>query len=176
MAIDIETTGLSLADTITCIAITGDGWSWTWTMGHPDYNHEETKEAVKFQLDNASVIYAYNGTSFDLPFIQRFFGYSDETLGAWMLKLVDPLYAARALLGFGACPKLKQLLEMNDLHPKTASGAEAVDMAREGRWEELASYCLNDTVVTYELLDREKIVWTHGLVYSKGTRGLWRLG
>lgn len=173
-AFDIETTGLGPTDSITCIAIAGDGWSWTWHMG-PGYNHEETKQQVKDQLDWATVLYAFNGASFDLPFMQRFFGYSDNDVGRWMSKLVDPLYAARGLLGYEACAKLAVILELNGLPPKCGSGSNALDLARDGRWEKLTEYCLGDAQLTYELVSLESIKWVRGLHFKKNTVALWSL-
>lgn len=173
VALDIETTGLGPRDTITCIAIAGKNWGLTWTMG-PGYNHEETKVAVASQLEGASRIYTYNGASFDIPFLQRFFCYTDEEIGQWMQKLVDPLYAARALLGYEACPRLSEVLRLNEIDEKTSSGAEAVKMAAEGRWDDLAAYCAQDTVVTYKLLERECIYWTKGLAFAKSSKYLWQ--
>lgn len=172
VALDIETTGLSLADTLTCIAIAGRDHCWTWCTG-PGYNHEETKEAVEYQLNTAARILTYNGAAFDIPFLQKHFAWSDETVGSYMAKLIDPLYAARALLGYEACPKLSEVLLLNGIQPKTASGAEAIVMAREGRWEELADYCANDTRITYELLARAEVYWTQNLVFRNSSVAIW---
>jgi len=173
VALDIETTGLGPQDQITCVAIAGRYCAWVWTMG-PGYDHEETKEAVAFQLNEAHRIYTYNGATFDIPFIQRHFDFPDDTVGRWMAKLVDPLYAARALLGYEACPKLSEVLLLNGIHPKTASGAEAITMAREGRWDELADYCANDTKVTFQLLDRPEIFWAKGLLFLPKSNRMWK--
>lgn len=172
MALDIETTGLGPLDRITCICVASNKCAWTWTMGL-GYNHEVTREQLQWQLDGASRIYVYNGASFDIPFIQRFFQYTDETVGKWMAKLVDPLYAARALLGYEACPKLNEVLALNGINAKTGSGADAITMARENRWKELADYCMNDTMKTFELLDRKEVNWTNGLVYSWRSKHTW---
>jgi hypothetical protein len=137
----------------------------------PGYNHEETREEVKNQLDWANVLYAFNGATFDLPVMQRFFGYSDDDVGRWMAKLVDPLYAARGLLGFEACAKLAVILELNGLPPKCGSGSNALDLARDGRWDELAEYCVGDAKLTWELLELPEVRWVCGLVFRKGT--LW---
>jgi hypothetical protein len=111
------------------------------------------------------MIYAYNGADFDLPFLRRCLGLPQSRLGAWMAKLVDPLYAARNLLGSRACATLATILALNGLESKTASGAEAVRMAETGQWDRLAAYCLQDTRVTHALMQREIIYWTEGLVY-----------
>ena len=171
-ALDIETTGLSLQDKITCVAIVKASCSWVWTFANEEVK-QNSRQFIQEQLDSASVIYAYNGGTFDIPFLQREFGYSNETVGKWMMKLVDPLYSARALLGYEACPKLSQVLSLNGIQPKTSSGSEAVLMAQQNRWGELADYCLNDTTVTFDLLKRDTIVWTHGLKFIPRSKQVW---
>lgn len=172
VALDIETTGLGPADTITCVAVCAGDWWLVWTVESDDL--WSTSSHIKEILDAAPLIYAYNGATFDIPFMQRCFGYSDETVGRWMAKLVDPLYAARAVLGCEACPKLAEVLALNGLEPKTASGADAIVMAREGRWKELVDYCVKDTALTRELLDRENVNWVKGLVYCPYAKHLWK--
>ena len=174
VAFDIETTGLRPADSITCVAMAGPSWSRVWTMG-PDYDQEETKEAVKYQLDRADVLYAFNGASFDLPFMQRFFGYSDTDVGRWMSKLVDPLYAARGLLGYEACAKLSVILDLNGLPPKCGSGSNAIDLARDGHWDELAEYCIGDAQLTLQLMELPTIRWVGGLEFRGLCTNVWAL-
>lgn len=172
VALDIETTGLRATDLITCIAVAGEGWAMTWDMG-PSYNHQQTAEQLGTILDESTSIYAYNGAKFDIPFIQRHFQFPDSRVGAWMLKLVDPLYAAQVLLGFEACPKLSAVLALNGVAAKTSSGTEAIAMARNGQWDRLRDYCANDTSVTYQLLERDELKWVHGLAFSKRHKGLF---
>lgn len=179
-AMDIETTGVGPLDRVTCVAIAGKQWVWSWVLEPRGDNEElwlrgreDAKHAIKFQLDSASQIYTFNGATFDIPFLQREFEFSDSDVGRWMAKLVDPLYAARALLGYAACAKLNDILALNGLQSKTGCGAQAVDMYLEGRYDELRDYCVSDTVLTFELLDREVVYWVCGLAYKARSRGLW---
>jgi RNase_H superfamily len=172
LALDIETTGLTLKDKITCVAIVKKDMSWVWTFKNEEVK-QNSRESIQEQLDSATVIYAYNGATFDIPFLQREFQFSNEVVGKWMLKLIDPLYAARALLGYEACPKLSDVLRLNGVQPKTSSGREAIEMAKEGRWDELADYCLNDTKVTFDLLAKERVYWTHNLQYVPRSHHVW---
>jgi hypothetical protein len=105
--------------------------------------------------------------------LQRCFGLSDAAIGTWMRKMVDPLYAAKGLIGTKACSKLDVILALNGLSSKTGSGLEAVKLAREGRWDELADYCLSDTKLTRELVLCRPIFWTHDLQYAPLSRGVW---
>jgi uncharacterized protein YprB with RNaseH-like and TPR domain len=171
-ALDIETTGINLEDKITCVAIVKKNMSWVWTF-KDEVVKQNSREYIQEQLDSATVIYTYNGATFDIPFLQREFQYSNEVVGKWMLKLIDPLYAARALLGYEACPKLSDVLRLNGVQPKTSSGREAIEMAKQGRWDDLANYCLNDTKITFEMLSNDKLYWTHNLIYNPRSKHVW---
>lgn len=162
-ALDIETDGLGPDCRVTCVCVWDGrrGWAWTGDVAA----HRAAIEAV---LGAASEIWAFNGAHFDLPVLARCLG-SDQ--GPWQRKLVDPLLSARALFGTGACCKLATLLELNGLESKSASGAEAVVMAREGRWRELEDYCMQDTRLTFELMQLEAVRWPGGLVLRGGRWG-----
>ena len=61
--------------------------------------------------------------------------------------MVDPFEACK--LALGRTFSLNKLLIANGLPVKTGSGLEAVKMAKEGRWVELAEYCMHDTQMTH---------------------------
>lgn len=96
---------------------------------------------------------------------------SPARVGEWRKKLVDLCEMCHLCLG--SAFSLNKLLEANGLDGKTGSGAEAVALASQGRWEELAAYCRHDTVmthkVTFELLKvtlpvrgRKGLIWASG--------------
>jgi hypothetical protein len=99
-------------------------------------------------LDEATHIYTFNGIEFDLPRFARHCGRGTE---AWALKTVDPLFAMKNVLGFGACVKLNDVLTENGYSPKSGSGLEAIEMWHDGRHEALMAYCMDDARLTYEL-------------------------
>ena len=146
--------------TCVCVWDGSSGRSWTPPLD---------RDAIVETLGAASQIWTYNGAQFDLPVLARCLGVDLETHGAWQRKLVDPLHGARALLGTRACAKLSVVLELNGLESKSASGAEAVVMAREGRWRELEDYCMQDTRLTYELIAQPCILWPGGLRWVQGS-------
>jgi len=172
VAIDIETSGLEPDCKITAVAIAGPDWHVCYTFG-PHNDFIANRDAILGILDRAPLIYTFNGPGFDIPVMQRCFGLDDKIIGAWMAKLVDPLYAAKGLIGTKACAKLDVVLALNGMPAKTGSGLEAVHMAREGRWRELEDYCLHDTVVTRKLLDCETIYWAESLRYRPHSRCVW---
>jgi hypothetical protein len=172
VSFDLESTGLQAHDTITAVALVGPDFEIPFTFG-PSDSFQENRTAIVDILDRAELLCSFNGPSFDIPMLQRCFELDDNTVGSWMLKLVDPLYAAKGLLGTKACCKLDIALALNGLQAKTGSGLEAVKLAHEGRWEELASYCLSDTKLTRELMLCRPIFWENDLQYAPLTRGVW---
>jgi hypothetical protein len=161
LAFDIETLGLlheSPLPEITCVCMCDDNSSeycfQIW--GSPDRLKNE--EAVIQLLNDTCTIAGYNAVLFDLEYIRRGFvtSISDEQMTAWVRKCLDPFMYA---LCISATPcKLQRMLEMNNLASKTASGGDAIVMARDGRWEELLSYCLMDAKLTLALC---KLEWIH---------------
>ncbi len=112
---------------------------------------DASRAEIRAALDAAPLLLAFNGAHFDLPVLARCLGGGAPLLGAWMAKLVDPLYAARALLGPAMMSQnLNAFLELNGLPCKSGSGAHAVELARAGEWAALGSYCMDDTRLTFE--------------------------
>ena len=172
VAVDIETTGLGPHCAITAVGLAGPGWSVCYTFGPTD-DFNANRAAIVQSLNSAPLIFAFNAPDFDFPVMQRCFGLSNSTVGSWMAKLVDPLYAAKGLFGTKACCKLSVVLALNGLPSKTGSGLEAVQMARDGRWRELADYCANDTEVTRNLISSQIVYWAEGLSFDPLSRGAW---
>ena len=164
VALDIETTGLGPLDTITCVCVCAAEWERTWVC-------DIDVEAVCSVLNRASRICAFNGATFDIPFMQRAWRLSDTQVALWMHKLIDPLYSVRGLFGTGMCEKLQSVLLRNGLEGKSGSGADAVRLAQEGRWDELAKYCAQDTRQTLLLIQKSingSIEWNDHLQLRKG--------
>jgi hypothetical protein len=147
LAFDIETTGLDPETCmVTCVcaydADRGIERSFVFQRG-------DSEPAWEFlqMLDDAPLLCAFNGVRFDLPFLARRWGVPDERVGAWVRKMVDPFEACK--LALNRTFSLNKLLVANGLPVKTGSGLEAVRMAEEGRWGELAEYCMHDTKMTH---------------------------
>ena len=138
---DIETTGKEKHDYVTVAC----AWS-PWRNAH--CFHEQDPSEVVELLDAATYIYTFNGVEFDLP---RFANHCKCSAERWLVKTVDPLYAMKNVLGFGACVKLNDVLTENGYSPKSGSGLEAIEMWHDGRHEALMAYCMDDARLTYEL-------------------------
>lgn len=97
-------------------------------------------------LENASYIIGYNSRSFDIPVLQAY--YPGDTTVFNQFDILEDIKE-----------KLGRRLALNDVvyatlgKKKTGHGLMAIDMYKEGRIDELRDYCLNDVMVTKELLD-----------------------
>jgi len=145
LAFDIETTGLdaeSCEVTCACAYDPDRGVERSFVFATGDRPEEFTR-----LLDDAPLLCAFNGVRFDLPFLARRWGVPDAKVGSWVRKMVDPFEGCK--LALGQTFSLNRLLEENGLPVKTGSGLEAVRMAKEARWAELAEYCMHDTKMTH---------------------------
>ncbi|MBI1862689.1 ribonuclease H-like domain-containing protein [Candidatus Microgenomates bacterium] len=102
---------------------------------------------VLFRLfENASYLIGYNINSFDLPVLQAYYP-GDITI----FKTFDILDDIKERIG--------RRLALNDVisatcgKKKSGHGLMAIDYYKEGKWEELKAYCIDDTMYTKELFD-----------------------
>jgi len=160
LAFDLETTGLCPhSDRVVCAAVCDLEAQFErvflFTLG-------DSAEEFMALLDGAPRLCAFNGARFDLPFIQHQLGASSQRVRAWRLKLHDVYEACRLALDISF--SLDTLLAANGLPGKTGSGADAINLAKDGKWAELGEYCLNDTRRTHAVsaLDRIVLPRTHG--------------
>jgi len=97
-------------------------------------------------LEKASYLVGYNIAGFDLPVLQPYYP-GDVT----KFPVFDILEDIRLKIG--------RRIGLNDVasatlnKTKTGHGLMAVDYYREGKWEELKKYCMDDVMVTKELFD-----------------------
>jgi len=97
-------------------------------------------------LENSSYVIGFNNRSFDLQVLQAYYPGKVEDF-----QVFDILDDVREKLG--------RRLALNDLisatlgKKKTGHGLQAIDFYKEGKWEELKRYCLDDTLLTKELFD-----------------------
>ncbi len=104
-------------------------------------------------FDEAILIVAYNGLDYDFKMLKKHYSKrSDPTLMRYTghrLKCLDAFANLKATTG--SWPKLDDLLKLNHLETKTASGLEAIKMWEDGRREELLSYCEADVLLLAKL-------------------------
>ena len=174
VAFDIETLGLlptapdAPLPPITCVCMhTSDDEDVCVRLWGADLSDDDRAAGVARVLqllDDAEVLVGYNAAPFDLEFIQRSLLPPDEAkprMLAWVLKCIDPLMLARHVAGQGS--RMQDMLALNGLGSKTASGGEAIEMARAGEWDALLKYCLMDARLVYELVMLPQLRLTPGV-------------
>lgn len=97
-------------------------------------------------LENCSYIIGFNINSFDLPVLQPYYPGDIK-----QFKTFDILDDIKKILG--------RRLSLNDTisatlgKKKTGHGLEAIDFYKEGKWDKLKKYCMDDVMLTKELFD-----------------------
>ena len=150
LSFDIETTGLNKhRDRITCACAYDPDRNISAKFTFPvDAPASEPEDFMRL-LDEAPVLCAFNGVYFDVPFICAHWKVDPSRAAQWMRKLVDVFHMCKQAIG--QTFSLNVLLSANDLGSKNGNGADAITLAREGKWEELATYCLYDCIKTREV-------------------------
>ena len=170
LAFDLETTGLDPAtDQITCAAVCD-----------PDAGIErvffflrgDDPEEFMGLLDNAERLCAFNGASFDLPFIAARLGPTPARVGSWRLKLHDVYVACK--WGIGVTFPLQALLDLNGIPGKTGQGKDAIKLFHAGDWDALGLYCLNDTRRTHQVSSLASIILPKTRSLLLDPRGIFR--
>ena len=162
---DIETTGLRLHDTITVICAIEQAiddaetyiehrFNVLQVAKQPGLGSKLCKDFLEL-MDGASKLVAYNGIAFDIPFVIRWANSHGLVVDkyAWESKTID--FYKIILRQTGTHFKMQKLCECNELAvSKSGTGLEAVQWAREGKWEKLMRYCMQDVIVLRTLLLR----------------------
>jgi len=97
-------------------------------------------------LENSSYVIGFNINSFDLPVLQAY--YPGDIKHFRTFDILDDI---KRILG--------RRLSLNDtIHAtlgkkKTGHGLEAIDFYRDGEWDKLKKYCMDDVMLTKELFD-----------------------
>ena len=127
-------------------------------FGNPDDAVElggETLGDMGRMLDEADVVVAYNGRSFDIRVLRNHF--DEASVDRWEKKLVDPFEAMKDYTM--SWVKLDELLAANGLPRKSADGISAVTWWSEGRKREVADYCKDDVSGLISLLNKENFAF-----------------
>lgn len=159
VALDIETTGLDrYVDLITIVALHGNldntdkvsSRVFNFLRSTDEGTLQNDVDEIKFYLNRAKRITCFNGTRFDIPFLQVFCGYDNITVSTWILKMFDIFDISKFILR--QTFKLDTLLRFNGHETKSASGLEAIEWAKDpAKWPMLEAYGLQDTKLTYEI-------------------------
>lgn len=101
----------------------------------------------------AGKIVGFSSNRYDVPVLQNHFKENPATrdLDLWKIERVDLLQEIEMATGLRI--SLSRLAESNLGSAKSGSGAEAIELYREGRIDDLKKYCLEDVRLTKELYD-----------------------
>lgn len=98
------------------------------------------------KLEKASYIIGYNSRSFDLQVLQAYYPGDVEKLPQFdILDDIKRILGKRIGLNDAAFATLNE--------KKTGHGLMAIDYYKEGKWDELEKYCLDDVMVTKRLFE-----------------------
>lgn len=127
------------------------------TLQETTYNFMRADESGKAALrarvltafKDAEILCAYNAVLFDIPFMQKQLDLPTDVVEEWLRKLCDPFHAIKTC--FQTTCKLDKMLRLNGLECKSATGLQAIVMARNGDWDALVDYCMDDVRLTAQL-------------------------
>lgn len=119
------------------------------------YNYADQSETIYTEdsihqlfplLEHSSYVVGYNITGFDLPVLQGY--YPGDISNIPQFDLLEDLRI-----------KIGRRLSLNDMLAatlnvkKTGHGLMAIEYYKEGKWDELKKYCMDDTLLTRDLFD-----------------------
>lgn len=97
-------------------------------------------------LENASYIIGFNIRTFDIPVLQGY--YPGDVTHFSIFDIMDEIKS-----NLGRRLSLNELISATLGKKKTGHGLQAIEFYKEGRWDELKKYCMDDTMLTKELFD-----------------------
>ena len=107
-------------------------------------------------FDDASIIVAHNGASFDLAVLTEHYRGDDARQQRHRDKLLDTMQVARAVTGHRV--SLQRLLHLNACGSKQGKGAEAPSMWQSNRLAQLQQYCEGDVRGLEALVVRARVL------------------
>ena len=107
--------------------------------------YESDAEQLALDLSTADLVVGYNSYGFDYPVLQR---YTQKVVLA-ELPSVDMMLELQKRLGFRL--KLDTIASATLKVGKSADGLQAVEWWREGKVDEIMSYCEQDVAVTRDV-------------------------
>jgi len=115
------------------------------TNAYTCYTQEELPSLWPI-LEKANLIIGYNSDHFDIPILDKYYPGDLK-----QIKSVDLLKEIRAVLGRRI--KLDSVAQATLGTQKSADGLQAVRWWKEGKYDEVKKYCIDDVRITKELYD-----------------------
>jgi DNA polymerase elongation subunit (family B) len=177
LAFDIETLGVNKhKDLITVCSLYDQEAGISKVLRFVDLNEDGevcyideyrdvVDELIKY-MNEADTLCAFNSLNFDIPFLQIQFDIPNDIVQGWVLKTFDILEVCRR--GFNRTFNLNLCLALNNVGDgKIGDGMKAVRDAEKGLWSDLETYCLSDSMLTYELSTLDTINCPEGYQWRK---------
>lgn len=163
---DIETTGLcKIKSQITVICMTLYDTDRKRSIQKHVFNvclaREESRDkeadlklSVRTILNGSDVLVAYNGKSFDLPFLAAWINDADhDMVESWQSKTIDFLHEAKERID--SYIGMNQVAQENEIQlSKIATGKQAIIWAEERNWGKLEEYCSADVDVLLAIFQK----------------------
>ena len=158
LCFDIETTGLKAGRdvvTVVCAEDFATGARTTYEFYRYKERYAELRQDLIEAFDAAHSLCAFNGVRFDLPFLAKFLSLGDDVVARWAMKTSDILEQSR--LRYKTTFSLNMLCQHNGIPVKISDGKEAINMAHQGRFDELNEYCAMDVSILCDIY-RKKFI------------------
>lgn len=116
------------------------------------YEEAEMEKIAEFFKDDVKIV-GFSSNRYDVPVLNLYFQKLKDRsqLNLWEKERVDILQEIE--LATGGRVSLNRLAEANLGEVKTGHGSEAITLFKEGRIDELKSYCLKDVELTKKIYD-----------------------
>ena len=116
------------------------------------YEESEMDKLAEFFKGDVRIV-GFSSNRYDIPVLNLYFQKlrDREQLNLWEKDRVDLLQEIE--LATGSRVSLSRLAEANLGEAKTGHGSEAITLFKEGRIEELKTYCIKDVELTKRLYD-----------------------
>ncbi len=121
---------------------------------------EEKLDQIARLLDDADEIHFFNGTSFDLIVLSRY--YDITKVAQWSRKLKDLLLTIKKKKGFYI--SLDTLCRLNGFKTKTMQASDAPLIWESGDYNKLLDYCLNDCIMLKSCSEKKCLQLKYGTV------------
>lgn len=115
------------------------------TDKYTSYKQDQLKDLWPI-LEKADLLIGYNSESFDTPILNRYYSGDLSKIGS-----VDILNEIKKSLGYRI--KLDSVAEATLGRKKSGHGLEAMEWWKQGRYDDVIKYCIDDVKITKDIYD-----------------------
>jgi len=115
------------------------------TDKYTSYKQDQLKDLWPI-LEKADLLIGYNSESFDTPILNRYYSGDLSKIGS-----LDLLAEIKKSLGYRI--KLDSVAEATLGRKKSGHGLEAMEWWKQGRYDDVIKYCIDDVKITKDIYD-----------------------